>query len=856
MTLNLLVGIDPSNWNKVISERIWYSQAINEIENKDQICLLFFYTFLDGNAERKERFIIGCFVYPKYVGNATRDSIAKKFIPSQDGQYSTLVADEDFAVSFSVYVKLPYLPSKKGEKVWQIDDADALSILKISYDAHAKASDDIDTNRVKNVLELLIEEMETKTSLSFYDAHQLASEVKQIPNWLRNELEQCQLGELPQTYNVVKNLLSRAFAHPLYNLQAAKIQIKLGDYKFLLSLANYCYSMGFLAFKENRFDDSSRYFLEAANLYQKDPMITGSEWKQQKRLECISKFIEAHVCLTLLKHSYQLSYSDLETQLSCFLIGQLRKYLPAPEIQKRLLIVYYTAVGWHLYNSDPSAFCELLSALSEDIRDLLPKELLAIYFDQVADKYSKRKSSCYDDFLKAAQHKNQAVLIYKQLWTENPKNERAQVGYLERSIDYYKFLALAASCNNEVDAFAQNIDTAIYLAEQINDSFPSEPRQENVHFLKGLKYGELSKSAENAEKKAHFHLLAYQEYKQCITVESQRRYYFHQLMYFFHRLCHLIVNSEDWDAVRLLSQEALLADCFAASNMKYLPLYMLEEHKVIHLSISTFSSNADLKDLEYLRIVVQESESIKSSIRKIARLVYGIQLIRLCGITDERIIGKTVKAIRSAIRQLLESRTILADEIYDELEAEKEKSIEEQTEQEIFSRLRRRKIEEDLTLEVKEKLFEPNSEKFSKTISQCVIAFLNSPYGGSIVVGVEDDTYSIIGIESDLAKFQNSKDKLKQAILSHIQDRLPSTLHKYLPQDITITYPQVQGHTLILIKIPPGIYDLGLYVDVDGIAYIRKDGRLQRITDPVERDELSHQKRNKQGIWTIAYKSA
>ena len=59
-----------------------------------------------------------------------------------------------------------------------------------------------------------------------------------------------------------------------------------------------------------------------------------------------------------------------------------------------------------------------------------------------------------------------------------------------------------------------------------------------------------------------------------------------------------------------------------------------------------------------------EAKEVKPAIRKIANLVYGIQLIRSCGF-DERIIGETVKAIRSAIRQLLESNTISADDIID-----------------------------------------------------------------------------------------------------------------------------------------------------------------------------------------------
>jgi len=79
---------------------------------------------------------------------------------------------------------------------------------------------------------------------------------------------------------------------------------------------------------------------------------------------------------------------------------------------------------------------------------------------------------------------------------------------------------------------------------------------------------------------------------------------------------------------------------------------------------------------------------------------------------------------------------------------------------------------------------------------------------------------------------------------------LPGTLHGYLPS-ISISFHEVTGQILMWIKIPPGTYDKGLYVDIDGTAYLRKDGRLERISDPVQRDELAKQKREGQGIWAV-----
>jgi len=850
--VNLVVGINWRDYDKIISERIWYTRAIAELDViKDAIRLVFFYTVHEIN-ERNERLLVGCFAFPKYAGTAVRDPIEKKFIFSQDGNYGAMSADEDFAIKFPLSVKLPYLSSKTGERLWRVSDEEALGMLRSIYDIQLR-SEDATTQDVLNIIELLVDELETATEVSIPVPPEIEAELTRIPDWLLEELNQCETAELPQNQSFIKSLLGRSGKNPLYNLQAAALQIGLGDYKFLLSLANYCFLQGYALQRESSYEEAARYFLEAANLYQRDPMITGSGWKQQKRSECVTKYIEAHVEFVLEANAHALSYQETETAISAR-IGVIRKYLPPAEIQRRIHVAYYASMGWFLYNSNHDAFLELISGIEGDIGDELPPELLAIYYDLLADQFAKKKGPCSNDFVQAANYKHQSLQIYKRLLDER-QSDRARIGFLERSVDYYKLNALASSCDGDIDSFVKYIDTAIGFAEEINEEYPTEHRELNIHFLKGMKLGELTGHTEDIAEKAEFHLRASDEYSNITSFEGQKRYIFHQLLYYFYRLRHLIgTTDQDFGAAMLLSQEALEADWAKSIGSRYIQKYTLDVQKCLHLSIATFGSEASTQELEKLLYVAQtmEAREIKPSVRKIAQLVYGIQLIRLCGVNDERIIGETVRAIRSAICQLLESDTISADDIYDELQMEKEKLVEEETEQEILSKLRRRKLEEDFSVEAKEFLCDPTCArpKILTSIHQTVIAFLNSPHGGNIFVGVEDDTYTPVGVDTDLGRYGESRDKLKQAILSHIQDNLPQTLHRFMP-GITISFPVVKGHTLAWIKVPPGTYELGLYVDNDGVAFIRKDGRLQRISDSVEKDEFAQQKREKRGIWSI-----
>jgi predicted HTH transcriptional regulator len=198
---------------------------------------------------------------------------------------------------------------------------------------------------------------------------------------------------------------------------------------------------------------------------------------------------------------------------------------------------------------------------------------------------------------------------------------------------------------------------------------------------------------------------------------------------------------------------------------------------------------------------------------------------------------------------LLASESVTFESVYDDIRILREKEQTYEVEQEILSNLRRKKAEENYELEVKEMLFQKDSRKVTQSFLETIIAFLNSPNGGDLLAGIEDDTYNIRGIEVDLAKYDGSVDKLKQALQNAFDDFIHPDLQKWLPK-IEYTFHQVQGKRILHVKIPPGQYTDGLYIDRQGKAYLRKDGRLSREESPIAQDAYSRQRRNNEGLWS------
>ncbi len=443
--------------------------------------------------------------------------------------------------------------------------------------------------------------------------------------WLRKELEQCEIESLPQNQEFIKTLVAQSKENPRYRLQAAALQIRQNDYKYILSLANYCYSRAFQLLDESKYEHAAQCFLDAADLYQRDPMITETRWKEEKRLECVRRSIEARVRQTLKEHHYSADIEQIQSEAFKNL-GALRQYLPHSEIDRQIRIAYYVGLGKYLLEQDDiEEFMKALEvAVATDIADDLPKGLVARYYERLSDRLAKKRSPSLEDWEGATAHKLKALQIMQQLYEQN-QSDKTLVVFLETKVDYYKLCAIVASRKGDVARFEESIDEAIANAEKVSRDFPSNHRETNVHFLKGMKFAELAQTSEEAIDKSTYHQKAYDEYRFSPACESEKRFIIHQMWHCFYRLRHRISLPEsDFDSVRLCSQEALQHEWATDIGEQWLSKHTLQEHKGLHISITVFHDNVQTSELRLLKqtIHTMDNYGTRDSVRRIANLIY------------------------------------------------------------------------------------------------------------------------------------------------------------------------------------------------------------------------------------------
>jgi predicted HTH transcriptional regulator len=132
---------------------------------------------------------------------------------------------------------------------------------------------------------------------------------------------------------------------------------------------------------------------------------------------------------------------------------------------------------------------------------------------------------------------------------------------------------------------------------------------------------------------------------------------------------------------------------------------------------------------------------------------------------------------------------------------------------------------------------------------EAAISFLNSPKGGQIIIGVEDETFEVRGIDRDLQQLDGSEAKLKDAILDHIRNMLQEGLP--LPSIAISIEPVEADKKVIYIDVPPGDYKSSLYKNNKGIAFIRMDGSKKTVKNVLEQDEFAQQRLQSRGPWAV-----
>ena len=121
-----------------------------------------------------------------------------------------------------------------------------------------------------------------------------------------------------------------------------------------------------------------------------------------------------------------------------------------------------------------------------------------------------------------------------------------------------------------------------------------------------------------------------------------------------------------------------------------------------------------------------------------------------------------------------------------------------------------------------------------KPVLKTIAGFLNSPYGGTLVIGVADDG-SIIGLEDDYrALHREGKDDADWFQL-HLGNLVQDAVGKAAAAKITTQIHHVSGHDICRVHVEPSSKPIYAKVAVKGEAFfVRLNGKTEEITDREE----------------------
>jgi hypothetical protein len=848
--VNCSVGVSLHRAKYIFEEKIWYcpSDMFDEIRDvKDHIRVIFFTTEREVSDEQTERQVLGYYLYPDHKGKAVFDSISRSFVHSDTGSHDVVSGEDGEVVRFYRYVKLPYLDIKRGHRVWLFENSDAIKILQVAQEMYLRSKDSQRVQGIVSSIQTVLSDIEEKEDLISPDVSQ---EYETLSSWLRERLDECQVSELPTTREFVRKLIARAQEkrNPIYYLQAAKLQAQYGDYKFVITLANYCLSLGFEALDDKRWDDAFDSFLEAARLYQQDPMITETGWKREQRLRSLRLAIQAATSSALESHKYSLSETTCLDAVERKTIEALKKQLPSHQIKEFIRGSYYAQMATHLLDTNQQS--EFLQFYEDAPEIEFPQWMTLRYYREKAKEFERKGHARPEDFIQAAEYRKRAADLLAQ--SEGDES----MDYREEMVDYHKCFALAHANKGEIVDFEFHMDKAIKLAEGVKDEpEATELHHENFHFLTGMKYGKLARHEADPEASARYHTLASEAYSQVESTVARGRSAFHQLMS-YQSLVRLKLGKapEDFEQAALVCREAL-AKLWDEGGVEALRGIDVLTYRALFESLCLLTADHLSAERWYRANRFHErvqAESLEESARQVWNLVYGTRLIEASGVTLGEVVTRLRAAVRSAIYQLLERKTISETELYDDLVAVQLEDEQQDRKKRILSLLRQRRLStEGLEIECKEFLYRPSyeSQRIISSLHEAVICFLNSPNGGQVIIGVEDDTFNIKGIGRDLQRFGESEAELKDAIMNHIRSKVQAGLT--LP-NITVSFESVEvDKRVIYIDVPPGDYMGSLYKNNKGVAFIRMDGSKRTISNALEQDELAQQRRESKGPWAV-----
>jgi type I restriction enzyme R subunit len=162
--------------------------------------------------------------------------------------------------------------------------------------------------------------------------------------------------------------------------------------------------------------------------------------------------------------------------------------------------------------------------------------------------------------------------------------------------------------------------------------------------------------------------------------------------------------------------------------------------------------------------------------------------------------------------------------------------------------------DEDKLLEFKSSLrWDRAAEEKSKLVEAAIIktvaAFLNSEFGGTLVIGV-DDRKNVVGLETDYATLRKPGKDDADLFLLHLNQVIENAVGLAAATNVTTTIHRVDGHDLCRVHVEPSGHPVEAdFVTVDDhgqfsksrVFFVRLNNGTRAIRDERERERyLAH----------------
>ncbi|UCE28083.1 MAG: hypothetical protein JSW52_04860 [Candidatus Coatesbacteria bacterium] len=447
---------------------------------------LILFCYLSGNKE----LVASGFFGDIASGSAYRDINAGRFVKDVEGDYRYIVGAQDGSVRFPYDILLPKLNSiSPAGFIRTVSDEEMISVLKKARSVIERIENSADAEAVKRIDGAIDVISETVRAAAPYRREGAVS--VELADWLRELFDDTEEIPVTDLKTQVSELQDRAATteDPRHFLVASKLQFRNGDYKYVLSLANFCYFYGHKLKKGQDYGGAKRAFAEAVKLYLLDPVE--KNWKKDYIEKCVGEFLKLTAFDVADEYGEEQSFEDFFTVMTDK-VGLLEDHIPIEDLGRRIEIQYYSSRLERFWDrGDTEGYIAFFTGnvAGRPFEDSIKQALAARYYQLLAKDLEQQGTD--DTLTKAAEYRR--VAANKQ---RNRSDGSFTVSAHEDLIEMNKDLALVAYRQGDISKFLERIDEAIDTARRVYESEPTRRRRENVYFLEGLKYRNLAKKSD------------------------------------------------------------------------------------------------------------------------------------------------------------------------------------------------------------------------------------------------------------------------------------------------------------------------------------------------------------------------